>query len=142
MSKEVFSGWAGALLLAVAFCPALLVPEAVASSPVNVALRSGLSNPIYVNAGPVAINFSAVLYYAGRGNPDQPQSAASVLIYNQSGEQLTTVKVSDGKDLLDGSVPQLGTITWNNPVAQYIELSSDFFIIAYGPNLLEWWYFA
>ena len=140
ISKQVFSRWVSALILAVALCSALLVPEAVASNPVNVSLRSGPSNPIYVDAGPVTINFFATLYYAGRGNPDQLQTNASVLIYDESGEQLATVQVSGGKDLLPGSVPRLGTVTWNNPVAQYIELSGDFYIVAYGPNLLEWWY--
>jgi hypothetical protein len=55
--------------------PALLISTAVAGNPVTLQLYSGLSNPIFVNAGTVTINFSYFLMYGGRGNPvnDDPQ---------------------------------------------------------------------
>ena len=116
------------------------VPGIALGNPINVNLKAGLSNPIYLNAGPVTINLSALLRYGGRDNPAEQQSAASVLIYNTSGEKLATVPIFNWGQAVDGLAPMYGTVTWNNPVAQYIELSGEIYIMGYGDNFLEWWY--
>jgi hypothetical protein len=104
-------------------------------------LYSGLSNPIYVNAGTITINFSNFLMYGGRGNPvnDDPQGAQadSLLIYNNSGDLLATLPIlGDPAFENEGS----GTITWSNPSDQFIKLSGEIYVEGYGNNFFEWWY--
>jgi hypothetical protein len=106
--------------------PGLLVSTAVAGNPVTVQLYSGLSNPIYVDAGTVKINFSYFLAYGGRGNPvnDDPRGAQadSLLVYNNSGDLLARLPILAGPAFQhQGS----GMITWSNPADQLIKLSGE-----------------
>ena len=75
----------------------LLVSTAGAGNPVTVQLYSGVSNPIYVNAGTVTINFSYFLMYGGRGDPVGDNSdgvqAGSLLVYNNSGDLVATLPI-------------------------------------------------
>jgi hypothetical protein len=106
----------------------LLVLTAYAGNPVTVQLYTGLSNPVYVSAGTVTINFSYFLMYGGRGNPVGGNSdgvqADSLLVYNNSGDLLATLPIAG--DLAfehQGS----GTITWNNPTDQFLTLSGKIY---------------
>jgi hypothetical protein len=68
----------------------LLVLTAYAGNPVAVQLYPGVSNPIYIRAGTVPINFSCFLMSGGRRNPVDDNSegvqADSLLVYNNSGD--------------------------------------------------------
>ena len=131
--------WSGLAVLL--FLPGLLVSAAVAGNPVTVQLYSGVSNPIYVTAGTVTINFSYFLMYGGRGDPAGDNAdgvqADSLLVYNNSGDLLATLPiVGDPAFEHQGS----GTITWSNPADQFIKLGGEIYSEGYGNNFFEWWY--
>ncbi|MFY9988128.1 MAG: hypothetical protein WAK31_25470 [Chthoniobacterales bacterium] len=135
MLKKVLSGWLLSVLAALFFSETL-VPNSFAGNPVTVQLYSGLSNPVYVEAGVVTINYSYMLWYGGRGDHGQAE-AASMLVYNTAGDLIATLPVSG-----DGFTAQVdsATVTWNNPVSQFIELSGEVYILSYGNNFFESWY--
>ena len=129
------------ILAALFISPALFVSIAFAGNPVTVQLYSGVSNPIYVSAGTVTINFSYFLAYGGKGAPAGGNSdgiqADSLLVFSNSGNLLATLPiVGDPAFEHIGS----GTITWSNPVDQFIKLGGDIYSEGYGNGFFEWWY--
>jgi hypothetical protein len=99
----------------------------------------GVSNPIYISAGTVTINFSYFHMYGGRGDPVGGNSdgvqADSLLVYNNSGDLLATLPITGNPAFEhEGS----GTITWSNPVNQFIKLSGEIYSEGYGNNFFEW----
>jgi hypothetical protein len=119
----------------------LFVLAADAGNPVTVQLYSGVSNPIYVSAGAVTINFSYFLAYGGKGVPVGDDSegvrADSLLIFSDSGNLLATLPISgDPAFEHEGS----GTMTWTNPVGQFIKLGGDIYSEGFGNGFSEWWY--
>jgi hypothetical protein len=128
-------------LAALLISPGLFVLSAGAGNPVTVQLYSGLSNPIYVSAGTVTINFSYFLAYGGKGAPvgDSPDGvrADSLLVFSNSGNLLATLPiVGDPAFEHEGS----GTMTWTNPVDQFIRLGGDIYSEGFGKGFSEWWY--
>jgi hypothetical protein len=113
-------------------------------SMVNIQLHSGISNPIYVNAGAVTIDYSYLLGYGGRsyatgageGDGASGSEGGGILVYNNSGQVIATLPV--GVNFFGGSAS--GTVIWNNPVGQYIRLSGDIFVLGYGNAAYENWY--
>ena len=73
-----------------------------------------MSNPIYVNAGTVTINYSYRLTYDGRAYPVQDQ-ASGLLVFGASGDLLATVPIVLGYF----GVSKTGIATWEDPVSQY-----------------------
>lgn len=118
-----------------------LLVTAYAGNLVTVQLYSGVSKPIYVSEGTVTINFSYFLAYGGRGDPVNDNSdgiqADSLLVYNSSGDLLATLPIGGDPAFEHGGS---GTITWSNPVDQFIKLSGDIYSEGYGNNFFEWWY--
>jgi hypothetical protein len=68
----------------------LFVLEADAGNPVTVQLYSGASNPVYVSAGSVTINFSYFLVYGGKGvsvgGYSHGVQADSLFVFSNSGD--------------------------------------------------------
>jgi hypothetical protein len=128
-------------LAALLISPGLFVLTADGGNPVTVQLYSGVSNPIYVSAGTVTINFSYFLMYGGKGvpvggNPDGVR-ADSLLVFSNSGNLLATLPiVGDPAFEHEGS----GTMTWTNPVDQFIKLGGDIYSEGFGNGFSEWWY--
>jgi hypothetical protein len=84
------------------------------------------SNPIYVSAGTGTINFSYFLMYGGTGvpvggNPDGVR-ADSLLVFSNSGNLLATLPIV-GDPAFEHE--RSGTMTWTNPVDQFIKLGGD-----------------
>ncbi|MBV8098094.1 MAG: hypothetical protein JOZ31_02940 [Verrucomicrobia bacterium] len=120
-------------------CLGLLASKATAGNPITVQLRGGLSNPIYVEAGTVTINFSALLAYGGIRMPWNGE-AANVIVYNTSGDSLATLQISNAVDIWNAHGGS-GTVTWNNPVAQYIQISGlIYFDGDVGHSPFYWFY--
>ena len=119
----------------------LFASTAFAGNAVTVQLYAGTSNPIYVNAGTVTLNFSYFLLYGGRGTPVEDDSdgavANSVLVYNNSGDLLATLPLPGNPIWEHGGS---GTISWSNPADQFIKLSGAINVEGYGNNFFEWWY--
>jgi hypothetical protein len=120
-------------------CSGLLASRATAGNPVTVQLHGGLSNPIYVDAGTVTINFSALLVYAGVREPWNG-AIANVFIYNTSGVSLATLPISNANQILNYR-GGLGTVTWNNPVGQYIQISGIIDFYGAGSNSPFYWFY-
>jgi hypothetical protein len=137
MSREVLLGWIQPIFAVLLLWYGPLPSKTFAGNPVTVQLHSGLSNPIYVDAGTVKISFSYWLNYGGRGNPSKGQ-AQSLLVYSASGVLLATLPIS----YLNAATERLGSaeVIWNNPVSQFIELSGEIYVLGYGNNFFEWWY--
>jgi hypothetical protein len=121
MWREMGSESVRSTLAVLLLCSGLLASRATAGNPVTVQLYGGLSNPIYVDAGTVTINFSALLTYSGRREPWTGE-IANVLVYDTSGDPLATLPISNASQIFSDR-GGLGTVTWNNPVAQYIQIS-------------------
>jgi hypothetical protein len=134
-------------IVRVVFLGATVLPPAVGNggSTINVQLHSGVSNPIYVNAGAVTIDYSYLLAYSGRsyatgdggaGDGAGGASGDTISVYNSSGQVIATLPV--GLNFFGGGGS--GTIIWNNPVGQYIRLGGDIFVSGYGHGSFENWY--
>jgi hypothetical protein len=122
MSRESVSKRVRSTLGVLLLCSGLLVASrATAGNPITVQLHGGMSNPIYVDAGTVTINFSALLVYAGEREPWNG-GIANVLIYSASADPLATLPISNASQIFQDRGGS-GTVTWNNPVAQYIQIS-------------------
>jgi hypothetical protein len=71
------------------------------------------------------------------GDNSDGVQADSLLGYNNSGDLLATLPiVGDSAFEHAGS----GTITWSNPVDQFIKLGGEIYSEGYGNNFFEWWY--
>jgi hypothetical protein len=119
----------------------LLASPVTAGNPITVQLRGGLSNPIYVDAGTVTINFSALLVYGGAREPWSGE-AANVLVY-ASGDSLVTLPIPNAIQIYNDRGGS-GTVTWNNPVAQYIQIGGNIYINGddgVGGNLPFYWFY-
>jgi hypothetical protein len=135
MSRKKLSGWLLPLLAAIFFSGTLL-GNSLAGNAVNVQLNAGLSNPVYVEAGAVTINYSYTLWYGGRGDHGQAE-AASMLVYNTAGDLIATLPVAGAPF---ATLVESAAVTWNNPVSEFIQFSGDVFILGIGNNFLESWY--
>jgi hypothetical protein len=120
-------------------CSGVIASSATAGSSVTVQLHGGPSNPIYVEAGTVTINFSALLAYSGVREPWSGE-AANVLVYNTSGDSLATLPISNAIDIWAGHGGS-GTVTWNNPVAQYIQISGLIYFDGDGGHSPFYWFY-
>ena len=127
------------VLLLLLLSSGLLVSRATAGNAVTVQLHGGLSNPIYVDAGSVTINFSALLVYSGIREPWNG-ALANVLVYNTSGDSLATLPISNAIQIFNDR-GGLGTVTWNNPVAQYIQISGIIDFDGDGGNDPFYWFY-
>src|ERR1700747_3308026 len=137
MSRELVSKRTRSTLAALLLCAGLLASRANAGNPVTVQLHGGLSNPIYVDAGTVTINFSALLQYSGIREPWNGE-LANVLVYSTSGDSLATLPIGNANQIYNyhgGS----GTVTWNNPVGQYIQISGIIDFDGSGGNPPFYW---
>lgn len=122
MSRELVPERTRCTLAVLLLCSGLLVASrATVGNPVTVQLHGGLSNPIYVDAGTVTINFSALLVYSGVRAPSDGE-AANVLVYNTSGDSLAALPIPNAIQIFNDRGGS-GTVTWNNPVGQYIQIS-------------------
>jgi hypothetical protein len=142
MSRELVSERTRSTLAALLLCAGLLASRATAGNAVTVQLRGGLSNPIYVDAGTVTINFSAMLQYGGVREPWSGE-AANVLVYNTSGDSLTTLPIPNAIQIYNDRGGS-GTVTWNNPVAQFIQIGGNIYINGddgAGGNLPFYWFY-
>jgi hypothetical protein len=139
MSRELVSKNVRFTLAVLLLCSGLLASRATAGNPVTVHLHGGLSNPIYVDAGTVTINFDALLVYAGVREPWNG-AIANLFIYNTSGDSLATLPISNANQIINyhgGS----GTVTWNNPVGQYIQISGIIDFYGAGSNSPFYWFY-
>jgi hypothetical protein len=126
-------------LLALSLCCGLLSSPATAGNPVAVQLHGGPSNPIYVDAGTVTINFSALLVYAGVREPWNGE-VANVFIYNTSGDSLATLPIVNAMQIYNAHGGS-GTVTWNNPVGQYIQISGIIDFDGFGGGVPFYWFY-
>ncbi len=117
----------------------LLASPGIAGSPVAVQLHGGPSNPIYVDAGTVTINFSAMLVYAGVREPWNG-AIANVFVYDTSGDTLATLPIGNANQIFNDRGGS-GTVTWNNPVGQYIEISGIIDFDGAGGNDPFYWFY-
>ena len=88
------------ILLALSLCCGLLSSPATAGNPVAVQLHGGPSNPIYVDAGTVTINFSALLVYAGVREPWNG-AIANVFVYDTSGDTVATLPIGNANQIFN-----------------------------------------
>lgn len=140
MSRELVSKRARRILAVLLLYSGLLVASrATAGNPVTVQLHGGLSNPIYVEAGMVTINFSALLQYSGVREP-WSGGFANVLVYNTSGDSLATLPIPNALQIYQDHAGS-GTITWNNPVGQYIQISGLIDFEGAGSNSPFYWFY-
>jgi hypothetical protein len=139
MSRELVSKRARSTLAVLLLCSGLLVSRATAGNPITVQLRGEQSNPIYVDAGTVTINFSALLQYSGVREPWNGE-IANVLVYNTSGDSLATLPIPNALQIYQDHAGS-GTVTWNNPVGQYIQISGIIDFDGFGSNLPFYWFY-
>lgn len=142
MWREMLSERAPAGLAVILLCSGILASRATAGNPVTVQLRGGLSNPIYVDAGTVTINFSALLSYSGRRAPGY-EEVANVLVYGTSGDFLAALPIPNASQIFNDR-GGIGTVRWNNPAAQYIQLSGNINYQGYDAgagNLPFFWFY-
>jgi hypothetical protein len=137
MSRESASKRTQSTLTVLLLCSGLLASRAAAGNPVTVQLHGGLSNPIYVDAGTVTINFSAILVYSGIREPWTGE-IANVLVYNNSGDPLATLPIPNALQIYSGH-GGLGTVTWNNPFGQYIQISGMIDFAGFGGGVPFYW---
>jgi hypothetical protein len=102
-------------------------------------LHGGLSNPIYVDAGTVTINFAALLVYSGVREPWTGE-VANVLVYNTSGDSLATLPIPNASQIYNDHGGS-GTVTWSNPVAQYIQISGIIDFDGFGGGVPFYWFY-
>ena len=139
MLRELVSKRVLSILAVLLLCSGLDASRATAGNPVTVQLHGGPSNPIYVDAGTVTINFSAFLVYSGVREPG-PGEVANVLVSNSSGDPVATLPIPNAVQIFNDR-GGLGTVTWNNPVAQYIQISGIVdFDGAVGNDPFYWFY--
>jgi hypothetical protein len=140
MSRESVSKRVRSTLAVLLLCSGLLVASrATAGNPVTVQLHGGLSNPIYVDAGTVTISFSALLVYSGVREPWNGE-VANVLVYNTSGDSLATLPIVNAIQIYNGHGGS-GTVTWNNPVGQYIQISGIIDFDGFGGGVPFYWFY-
>jgi hypothetical protein len=139
MSRELVFERVRSALAVLLFCSGLLSSRATAGNPVTVELHGGLSNPIYVDAGTVTINFSALLVYSGVRMPWNG-AIANVFVYNTSGDSLATLPISNANQIFNDRGGS-GTVTWNNPVGQYIQISGIIDFDGDGGNDPFYWFY-
>jgi len=108
MSRKLVSIRVLSTLTVLLLCSGFLASRAPAGSPVTVQLHGGQSNPIYVDAGTVTINFSAFLVYSGVREAWTGQ-VANVLVYNTFGDSLATLPIPNA-DQIYRDHGELGTI--------------------------------
>jgi hypothetical protein len=139
MLRELVSKRVRSTLAVLLLCPGFLASRTTAGNPVTVQLHGGLSNSIYVDPGTVTINFSALLVYGGVRKP-WSGAAANVLVYNTSGDSLATLPIPNAIQIFNDR-GGLGTVTWNNPVAQYIQIGGNIYTDgAVGNSPFYWFY--
>ena len=139
MSRESVSKKVRFTLAVLLLCSGLLASRATAGNPVTVQLHGGLSNPIYVDAGTVTINFSALLVYAGVREPWNGE-IANVLVYNTSGDSLATLPIVNAIQIYNAHGGS-GSVTWNNPVGQYIQISGIIDFDGFGGGVPFYWFY-
>jgi hypothetical protein len=140
MSRELVSKRVRSTLVVLLLCSGLLLAyPATAGNPVTVQLHGGLSNPIYVDAGTVTINFSAMLQYSGVREPWNG-AIANVFVYNTSGDSLATLPIGNANQIYNDRGGS-GTVTWNNPVGQYIQISGIIDFDGAGGNDPFYWFY-
>jgi len=139
MLRELVSEWSRARLVALLLCSGFLASRAAAGNPVTVELHGGLSNPIYVDAGAVTINFSALLVYSGVREPWNGE-IANVLVYSTSGDPLATLPIVNAIQIYTDHGGS-GTVSWNNPVAQYIQISGIIDFDGFGAGVPFYWFY-
>jgi hypothetical protein len=140
MSRELVSKRVRSTLAVLLLCSGLLfASRATAGNAVTVQLHGGLSNPIYVDAGTVTINFSALLQYGGVREPWNGETA-NVLVYNTSGDSLATLPIPNAPQIYQDHSGS-GTVSWNNPVSQYIQISGIIDFDGSGGNLPFYWFY-
>jgi hypothetical protein len=126
-------------LVVLLLCSGLIASSATAGSSVTVQLHGGLSNPIYVDAGTVTINFSALLVYSGAREPWNGE-VANVFVYNTAGDSLGTLPISNANQIFNDR-GGLGTVTWNNPIGQYVQISGIIDFDGAGGNSPFYWFY-
>jgi hypothetical protein len=140
MSRELVSKRVRSTLAVLLLCSGLLFAyPATAGNPVTVQLHGGLSNPIYVEAGTVTINFSALLQYSGVREPWTGE-IANVLVYNTSGDSLATLPIVNAIQIYHAHGGS-GTVTWDNPVGQYIQISGIIDFDGFGGGIPFYWFY-
>ena len=142
MPREVVSKRARSTRAVLLLCFGLLASRATAGSPVTVQLHSGLSNPIYVAAGTVTINFSTILFPSGRRAVGD-EEVADVLVYGTSGDFLAELPIPDASQIFQDRGGS-GSVTWSNPVGQYIRISGNIDYGGYdagGGDLPFFWFY-
>ena len=139
MSRELVSERTRSKLTVLLLCLGVLASKATAGNPVSVQLHGGLSTPIYVDGGTVTINFSAMLVYSGIREPWTGE-IANVLVYNTSGDPLATLPIPNASQIYNDRWG-LGTVTWNNPVGQYVQVSGIIDFDGDGGNLPFYWFY-
>jgi hypothetical protein len=139
MSSKLVSKRMQSALTVLLLCSGLIVSRATAGSSVTVELHGGLSNPIYVDAGTVTINFSALLVYAGVREPWNGE-IANVFVYNTAGDSLATLPISNANQIFNDR-GGLGTVTWNNPTGQYLQISGIIDFDGAGGNSPFYWFY-
>ncbi|MBV9875059.1 MAG: hypothetical protein JO025_10060 [Verrucomicrobia bacterium] len=139
MSRELVSKRTRSTLAVLLLCSGILASKATAGNSVTVQLHGEPSNPIYVDAGTVTINFSALLAYGGIREPRNGE-AANVLVYNTSGDSLATLPISNAVDIWAGHGGS-GSVTWNNPVGQYIQISGLIYFDGGGGHSPFYWFY-
>jgi hypothetical protein len=127
------------VLSALLLCYGLLASPATAGNPVTVQLHGGLSNPVYVDAGTVTINFSALLQYSGVREPWNGE-VANVLVYDSSGDALAALPIVNAIQIYNAHGGS-GTVTWNNPVGQYIQISGIIDFDGFGGGVPFYWFY-
>jgi hypothetical protein len=143
MSRESVSKRVRSTLGVLLLCSGLLVASrATAGNPITVQLHGGMSNPIYVDAGTVTINFSTILFPSGRRAPGD-EEVADVLVYSTAGDSLAELPILDASQIFQDRGGS-GTVTWSNPVGQYIRISGNIDYGGYdagGRDLPFFWFY-
>jgi hypothetical protein len=139
MSRELVSKRMRSTLSVLLLCSGLLASRATAGNPLTVQLHGGLSNPIYVDAGSVTINFSAMLVYSGI-RERWTGEIANVLVYNNSGDLLATLPIPNASQIYNYRWGR-GTVTWNNPVDQNIQISGIIDLDGDASNSPFYWFY-